>query len=175
MSQSLNEALKLLEARARSDPELAGALRTILEGVLARLPEPALEPAQDPSPVPEPVWEELEPLAKLEEPADYEPAYAEWPDLSAVAENLNLKARASRWVARHGYTEEREALNTRFALLDEARASCLYLWMLDRNRVDLEAKGDLAELAELFKLTMQALAFWQMLPTRRRSGTPTTS
>ena len=111
--------------------------------------------------MPEPVWEEPETLKEPGEPVDYEPAYAEWPDLSAVAQNLALKAQASRWVARHGYTEEREALNTRFALLDEARASGLYLWMLDRNRVDLEAKGDLTELAELFELTTQALAFWQ--------------
>ena len=161
VSQSLDEALELISERVRNDPELAKALRTILEGVLARLPEPALEPAQDSSPVPEPVWEELEPLEEPGESADYEPAYAEWPDLSAVAQNLALKAWASRWVARHGYTDEREALNTRFELLDEARAIGLYLWMLDRNRVDLEAKGDLTELAELFELTTQALAFWQ--------------
>ena len=159
--QSLEKALELIRERAQDDPELAGALRTVLEGVLARLPEPALEPAQDPSPVPEPVWEEPEPFEELEEPAEDEPAYAEWPDLSAVAQNLALKTRASCWVARHGYTEEREALNTRFELLNEARAIGLYLWMLDRNRVDLEAKGDLTELAELFELTRQALAFWQ--------------
>lgn len=161
MSQSLDEALELIRKRAQDDPELARALRTMLEGVLARLPEPALEPAHNPSPVPEPGWEELEPLEEPGEPADYEPAYAEWPDMSAVAQNLALKARASRWVARHGYTEERDALSTRFALLDEARAIGLYLWMFDRNRVDLEAKDDLAELAELFELTTQALAFWQ--------------
>ena len=49
-SQSLDEALELIGERARDDPELAGALRTMLEGVLARLPEPALEPVQDASP-----------------------------------------------------------------------------------------------------------------------------
>ena len=49
--------------------------------MLARLPEPALEPAQNPTPLPEPVWEELEPLEESGEPTDYEPAYAEWPDL----------------------------------------------------------------------------------------------
>lgn len=154
----MNEALELISERAKDDPELAGALRTVLENVLVSLPAPALEPVQDPSPVPEPVWKEPEPL---EEPAEYEPTYAEWPDLSAVAENLALKAQASRWVARHGYTEERKALNTRFELLNEARAIDLYLWMFDRNRVDLEASDDLAELAELFELTTQALVFWQ--------------
>ena len=157
-SQSLEDALGLISERAQDDLELAGALRTVLEGVLARLPEPALEPVQNPSPMPEPVWAEPEPL---EEPAEDEPVYAEWPDLSAVAENLALKAEASRWVARHGYTEEREALNTRFELLNEARTTDLYLWMFDRNRVDLEASDDFADLAELFELTTQALAFWQ--------------
>ena len=158
VSQSLDEALELIGERAQDDPELAGALRTVLEGALARLPEPVADPVQDIPLEPEPIWEELEPL---EEPVEHEPAYAEWPDLSAVAENLTLKAQASRWVAHHGYTEEREALNTRFELLAQARAINLYLWMLDRNRVDLEASDDLAELAELFELTTQALAFWQ--------------
>lgn len=157
-SQSLEEALELISERAQDDLELAGALRTVLEGVLARLPEPAADPVQDTPSAPEPIWEEPEPLG---EPVDHEPAYAEWPDLSAVAENLTLKAQASRWVARHGYTQEREALNTRFELLNEARATDVYLWMLDRNRVDLEASDDLAELAELFELTTQALTFWQ--------------
>ena len=157
-SQSLEEALELISERAHDDLELAGALRTVLEGVLARLPEPVADPVQDAPLEPEPIWEEPEPL---DEPIDHEPAYAEWPDLSAVAENLALKAQASRWVARHGYTEDREALNIRFELLAEARATDVYLWMLDRNRVDLEASDDVAELAELFELTTQALAFWQ--------------
>ena len=158
VSQSLEDALELISERAQDDLELAGALRTVLEGVLARLPEPVVDPVQNTPPEPEIIWEEQEPL---DEPVEHEPAYAEWPDLSAVAENLALKAQASRWVARHGYTEEREALNARFELLNEARATDLYLWMFDRNRVDLEASDDLADLAELFELTTQALAFWQ--------------
>ena len=157
-SQSLEEALELISERAKDDPELAGALRTVLQGALARLPEPVAYRVQDMPSEPEPIWEEPEPL---DEPIEHEPAYAEWPDLSAVAENLTLKAQASHWAARHGYTQEREALNTRFELLNEARATDVYLWMLDRNRVDLEASDDLAELAELFELTTQALAFWQ--------------
>ena len=123
-SQSLEEALELIRERAQDDPELAGALRTVLEGALARLPEPVADPVQNTPPEPETIWEKPEPL---DEPIEHEPAYAEWPDLSAVAENLALKAQASRWVARHGYTEEREALNTRFELLNEARATDLYL------------------------------------------------
>lgn len=157
-SQSLEDALELISERAQDDPELAGALRTVLEGVLARLPEPVAEPVQDTPSEPEPIWEEPEPL---DEPIEHEPTYAEWPDLSAVAQNLNLKAQAARWVARHGYTDERAALNTRFELLNEARAIGVYLWMFDRNRVDLEASDALAQLAELFELTTQALAFWQ--------------
>ncbi|CAA9291674.1 MAG: hypothetical protein AVDCRST_MAG93-3949 [uncultured Chloroflexia bacterium] len=156
MFQSLAEALELIAERAEKDPELAGALRTVLGGVLATLPEPGLEPIHTSEP--EAAVEELEPF---ETTAEREPAYTEWPDLSAVAENLTLKAQASRWLARHGYTKEREALDERYALLDRGRAVGLFYWMFDRNRVDPYRREALTELSELFELTARALAFWQ--------------
>lgn len=112
MSQSLEDALELIRERAREDPELATALRTILEGVLAKLPKPALEPARHVPPQAE------EGIPDPTEPEDEAPAYTECPDLGNVGANLTMKARAARWVARHGYTEEREALEERYALLD---------------------------------------------------------
>ncbi len=153
-SQHLDHALKLITRRAHDDPELAAALRTLLEEVLAQLPDPANQPA----PEPEPVWDELE---ATEEPPDSKPDYAEWPDLDTVAVNLGLKAKAARWVAEHGYTEERGALEERYALLDEARSLGCFLWMFDRNRVDPHATAALSEVAELYALTARALAFWQ--------------
>lgn len=155
MSQSLEDALELISERARNDPELAAALRTVLEGVLAKLPEPALEPARHVSP------EVAEDVPDPTEPEDEAPAYTEWPYLGDVGANLALKARAARWVARHGYTEEREALEERYALLDEARAAGCYLWMMDRNRVDPYQSDALTELAELFELSVRTLDFWQ--------------
>lgn len=157
MSGSLERALELIAERSRDDPELAGALRTVLEELLARLPEAVSESPQQPVPTLEEGWDE--PTSLEETPRT--PAYAEWPDLSIVQRNLTLKARAARWVALHGYTEDREGLTARFFLLHEARTVGVYLWMLDSNRVDLEASDDLTELAELFELTKQALAFWQ--------------
>lgn len=155
MSQNLDEALELISERVRNDPELALALRTIVEGVLAMLPEPALEPTKHVSPE---VEEDVPDPTELEDEA---PAYTEWPDLGDVGANLTLKARAARWVARHGYTEEREALEERYTLLDEARPAGCYLWMLDRNRVDPYQSDALTELAELFELSVRTLDFWQ--------------
>ncbi len=154
MSQSLESALELIAERAQNDPELAVALRTLLEGVLAQLPDPA--PRLEPEP--EPIWDEPE---ATEEPTGNQPDYAEWPDLDKVAINLGLKSRAARWVAEHGYTEERAALSERYALMDDARASGSFLWMFDRNRVDPYATAALREVAELYALTARALAFWQ--------------
>jgi len=154
VSQSLESALELITQRAQNDPELAAALRTLLEGVLAQLPDPLLRSAPDPEPVRD------EPAA-LEEPTGNQPDYAEWPDLDKVTINLGLKSRAARWVAEHGYTEERAALSERYALMDDARASGSFLWMFDRNRVDPYATAALGEVAELYALTARALAFWQ--------------
>ncbi len=154
MSQSLDRALELITQRAHDDPELASALRTLLEGVLAQLPDPLLQLA----PEPEPVWDEPE---ATEKPPDSEPDYAEWPDLDKVATNLSLKTRAASWVAEHGYTEARDALSERYALMDEARSIGCFLWMFDRNRVDPYASGALGEVTELYALTARALAFWQ--------------
>jgi hypothetical protein len=155
VSQSLEEALELISERANNDPELATALRTVLEGVLAKLPEPTLEPAWHVSPEAE---EGIPDPTELEDEA---PVYTEWPDLGDVGANLALKARAARWVARHGYTEEREALEERYELLDEARAAGCYLWMMDRNRVDPYQSDALTELADLFELSVRTLDFWQ--------------
>ncbi len=155
--QSSDEALRLIRERAHEDPKLAAALRTVLSELLSQLPEPVLQATQ-PAPDPEPIWDEPEASGEPpEKPLDY----AEWPDLDTVAVNLDLKAKAARWVAEHGYTEERGALEERYALLDEARLLGSFLWMFDRNRVDPYASGALSKVAELYALTARALAFWQ--------------
>lgn len=121
MSRSFEQALELIQTRSEQDPDLAAALRTVLEAMLARLPKPVPEP--HPAPVPEEDWgPEL-----LERGAEREPSYAAWPDLGAVLRNLTLKAQAARWVGHYGYTEEPAALAQRYALLDEARAVGSYL------------------------------------------------
>ncbi len=155
--QSLDDALRLIQERAQEDPALAVALRTVLNEMLSQLPEPALEATQLAA-EPEPVWDEPE---APEGPPDAKPDYAEWPDLDKVAVNLELKAKAARWVAEHGYTEERSALSERYALMDEARSRGSFLWMFDRNRVDPYATAALSEVAELYALTARALALWR--------------
>jgi len=159
--RNLEEALELIQKRARDDPELAGALRTVLEGVLARLPEPAASVEVEDLPMVPAEGDEGAEGNAVQLEAEQEPVYVEWPDLSRVGANLTLKARAARWVATHGYTEEPTALAERYALLDEAREAGCYLWMLDRNRVDVNDAVALAELADLFELTARVFAFWQ--------------
>ena len=165
---SPEEAITLIVQRAEADPELAAALRTVLTGVLAKLPEPT--PELEPAPVPEPVFspavEDIDELP-LEAPEDPEPSYTQWDNLDVVAARLGLKAKAARWVARHGYTEQQGALNERYALLDEARTTGVYLWLFDRNRVDPGETDALHEIADVFELTTQALGFWQ-----RAGGSP---
>ena len=165
---SPEEAIVLIVQRAEADPELAAALRTVLTGVLAKLPEPIpeLELAPAPEPVFSPAVEDMD-ERPLEAPRDPEPTHTQWDDLDVVAARLGLKAKAARWVARHGYTEQQGALNERYALLDEARTAGVYIWLFDRNRVDPRETDALHEIADLLELTTQALGFWQ-----RAGGSP---
>ncbi len=164
----LDEALELLLARTHRDPELAAALRTLLEGVLARLPEPG--PVAGPVPESAPVAvAPAEPASAPEAELNGETTgaltdeitFVEWPELGAVGRNLQLKAGACRWVAAYGYTEEPAALGERYALLDHAKAAGCFLWMFDRVRVNPYNTAGLTTLAELFELTAQALNFWR--------------
>jgi len=164
----LEGALKLIRERAEHDPELAAALRTLLGGLLSELPSLPVEAdaARSEAVDEEATVAEPGPPASAVEASDtpatpLEPTFIEWPDLRAVGVHLELKVRACCWVAEHGYTEDPAALAERYALLDEARAAGCFLWMFDLGRVNPNDAVALAELADLFDLTMRTFAFWQ--------------
>ena len=167
----LDEALGLILERTQKDPELAAALRTLLGGLLARLPESVPVAAAPTKPEP-PAKAALEDARNKPGPdlrddplgatsVTDASTFVEWPELGGVVRNLWLKAGACLWVAEHGYTVDPAALTDRFALLDEAREIGLYLWMFDLNRVNPHKDEALRALAELFDLTAHALNLWR--------------
>ena len=166
-----DEASGLIIQRAEADPELAAVLRTMLSGILEKLPEPALESV----PVAEPVIVFSPAIEKAidypsESLQDLEPSLTQLPDLDVVATRLSLKAKAARWVARYGYMEQPEALEERRVILHGARALDCFVWLFDRNRVDPDETEMLREIAYQLLAEMQATQPTTSLPFAGRSG-----
>ena len=86
---------------------------------------------------------------------DVEPSFAD------VVNGLTLKARASAWLAEHGYVRDPDLLVERDSLLAQARQHAIHLWNLNQAYVDTQASEVHGRLAACFANTAAALLQWQ--------------
>lgn len=103
-------------------------------------------------------YQDGEPLPEFDTPVrtfDVEPSFAD------VLNGLTLKARASTWLAEHGYVRDPELLVERDSFLDQARQQVIHLWNLNQGYVDTQASEVHGRLAACFNNTAAALLLWQ--------------
>lgn len=172
-----------LTEKAATDIELAELLRALATYLLEQLPEPTVQseassmarghevnvPNHREDSAPQLDLASAEDLQALVTTFDrrnvltVEPsmvAIGPYPSLETLPERLSLKARASRWVAEYGYTQDYSALAARKALIEEGKLWETYLWMLDISLVNPNLAQELSELAEAYELAAEMTAFW---------------
>lgn len=165
---------QLLE-RARHDPEQVKLLQVLAQEILSTFPvkvnpeplpsEAPVELASDdeidtfvtsytPNPTPTPLEPEAEVLRDVL--------------LEELPARLQLKARACSWLAEHGYTQDRTALEARYSLIEEAKRTQCYLWMLDIEQVNPNNALAFREAADAYAALAQALEQWVAVETPGR-------
>lgn len=81
-------------------------------------------------------------------------------DPQRIASHLRLKARACRWLEHHALTDDLAALEERYALISEAKATDCLLWMFNRDYVNPQ-NPQLADVADLLDLTADTMTVWE--------------
>ena len=82
--------------------------------------------------------------------------------LEQVIANCQLKARACNWLAKHGFTENKEVLEERRQLNKESNsAQKHHLWMLDNKKVCPYNTEKVRQLAESYQLVYRWFTFME--------------